>query len=110
MTAIATRTRGRQPRIDRLFDVTFCDTFAHLYAAEDLDAFLAQLHACEAWEAQLADPAYAYRVAEQNGEPVGYVKVGPARSCRSNRSGPSLLVDQLYVSQGRTTAPASPVR
>jgi len=26
--------------LDRLFDTSFCDTFAHLYKPEDLDTFL----------------------------------------------------------------------
>lgn len=82
--------------LDRIFDVTFCDTFAHLYAAEDLEAFLGSFGIAE-WEAQLADPASAYRVAEETGEPVGYVKVGPVLKLPIEPSGPALLVDQLYV-------------
>ena len=26
--------------LDRIFDTSFCDTFAHLYRTEDLEAFL----------------------------------------------------------------------
>jgi GNAT superfamily N-acetyltransferase len=82
--------------LDRIFDVTFCDTFAHLYAGEDLEAFLGSFGIAE-WEAQLADPAFAYRVAEESGEPVGYVKLGPVLKLPIEPSGPALLLDQLYV-------------
>ena len=54
----------------------FSGTFGHLYRAEDLDAFLSSFGVAD-WEAQLADPAFAFRIAEADGEPVGYVKLGP---------------------------------
>ena len=55
---------------------TFVATFGHLYAPEDLDSFLLS-HEPEAWEAQLSDPAYAVRLAEDHGQAVGYCKIGP---------------------------------
>ena len=61
--------------LDRIFDESFCDTFAHLYRPEDLDAFLSSFGIAD-WKAQLADPAYAFRIAEASAEPVGYVKLG----------------------------------
>jgi ribosomal protein S18 acetylase RimI-like enzyme len=62
--------------IDRVFRQSFCDTFAHLYAQEDLTTFLAGFTR-EAWIAEIDDPAFAFRIAEQEGECVGYVKLGP---------------------------------
>lgn len=82
--------------LDRIFDVTFCDTFAHLYAPEDLEAFLGGFGIAD-WEAQLADPAFAFRVAEEDGEPVGYVKLGPVLKLPIGLAAPTLLLDQLYV-------------
>jgi diamine N-acetyltransferase len=55
---------------------TFTETFGHLYAPEDLAAFLEQ-HTPEAWAAQIADPAYAIRIAEADGTAAGYLKLGP---------------------------------
>ena len=86
--------------LDRIFNVTFCDTFAHLYAAEDLEAFLYGFGLAD-WEAQLADPDFAYRVAEECGEPIGYVKLGPVLKLPIEASGPALLLDQLYVLKER---------
>ena len=65
------------PAIDRVFRRSFCDTFAHLYRPEDLAAFLAQFTP-EAWAEEFADPHYRFRVAEVDGEVVGYVKLGPS--------------------------------
>ena len=81
--------------IDRIFDTSFCDTFAHLYAAEDLDVFLAGFSVAD-WRRELEDPAYEFRIGEVNGEPVGYVKLGPMKlPIETNR--PALVLDQLYI-------------
>jgi ribosomal protein S18 acetylase RimI-like enzyme len=56
---------------------TFSDTFAHLYAPEDLAAFLADAHGLERIRADLANPAKALWLVEQAGRPVGYALAGP---------------------------------
>ena len=76
--------------LDRIFTTSFCDTFAHLYRREDLDAFLSSFGIAD-WEEQLGDPAYAFRAAEADGELVGYVKL-PVEP-----TGPAILLDQLYI-------------
>jgi len=81
--------------IDRIFDASFCDTFAHLYAAEDLNTFLTSFGVAH-WEAQLKDPAYAIRIGEVDGEPVGYVKLGPMK-LPVDTERPALVLDQLYI-------------
>lgn len=81
--------------LDRIFETSFCDTFAHLYRAEDLEAFLSGFGASY-WQQQLTDPAYAFRIAEADGEPVGYVKLGPLK-LPVEPGGPALLFDQLYL-------------
>lgn len=65
------------PAIDRIFRQSFCETFAHLYRPEDLDAFLAQFTP-EAWASEFDDPRYRFRVAEADGEVIGFVKLGPS--------------------------------
>jgi GNAT superfamily N-acetyltransferase len=81
--------------LDRIFDVTFCDTFGHLYAREDLDMFLSSFGIAD-WEGQLRDPAFACRIAEVEGEPVGYAKLGPVK-IPVDTDRPAMLLDQLYV-------------
>lgn len=86
---------GDAAALDNIFDTSFCDTFAHLYRAEDLDAFLSGFGIAD-WEKQLGDPAYAFRVGEAGGEPVAYVKLGPMKlPVETDRR--ALLLDQLYV-------------
>ncbi len=81
--------------LDRIFNRSFCDTFAHLYRAEDLDSFLSGFGVPE-WEAQLRDPDCAFRIAEVGGCPVGYVKIGPQKlPVETDRR--ALLLDQLYL-------------
>jgi ribosomal protein S18 acetylase RimI-like enzyme len=81
--------------LDRLFDTSFCDTFAHLYSDKDLNSFLASFGIAD-WEEQLGDPAFACSIAEVDGEPVGYVKLGPLKLPIEDAS-PALLLDQLYI-------------
>lgn len=81
--------------LDRIFNTSFCDTFAHLYRADDLSAFLSSF-ALSDWEAELRDAAYAFRIAEADGKPVGYAKLGPQKLPISSER-PSMMLDQLYV-------------
>jgi GNAT superfamily N-acetyltransferase len=81
--------------LNRLFTTSFCDTFAHLYRLEDLDTFLSSFGIAD-WEAQLRDPAFIVRIAEVDGVPAGYIKLGLLKlPVETNR--PAMLLDQLYV-------------
>jgi ribosomal protein S18 acetylase RimI-like enzyme len=81
--------------LDAIFGTVFCDTFAHLYRPEDLDAFLSSFGVVD-WERQLRDPAFAIRIAEADGIPVGFVKIGPMK-LPVRPDGSSMILDQLYV-------------
>jgi diamine N-acetyltransferase len=81
--------------LDEVFDTVFCDTFAHLYRPEDLNAFLSSFGIAD-WERQLSDPAFIVRVAEANGKVVGFLKLGPLK-LPIEVNGPALLLDQLYL-------------
>ena len=81
--------------LDGIFDTSFCDTFAHLYSAEDLKAFLSSFGVAD-WEAQLRNPAFSCRIAEEHGKAAGYIKLGPVK-LPIEADGPALLLDQLYV-------------
>ena len=91
------RSCGREDAalIDTLFRKSFCDTFAHLYRPEDLDAFLGNL-TIEAWEAELANEHYAFQLAEADGVPVGFVKLGPPE-LPVERRGSAIEIRQLYL-------------
>lgn len=74
---------------------TFVATFGHLYAPEDLDHFLAN-HDPEKWETELVDPAFAIRLAEDEGHAVGYCKIGPAALPFTPPAG-AIELRQLYL-------------
>jgi len=96
-TAYRNADLGDAETLDHLFDTIFCGTFGHLYRAEDLELFLTSF-GIDDWRRQLSDPAYAFRLAEDDGEAVGYLKLGPMK-LPIETTGPALLVDQLYVRQ-----------
>jgi GNAT superfamily N-acetyltransferase len=55
---------------------SFVETFGHLYTPANLAAFLAN-HEETRWRAELEDPAFAIRLAEEAGEAAAYAKLGP---------------------------------
>jgi diamine N-acetyltransferase len=79
---------------------SFCETFAHLYPQSDLDAFLAETFGPHGLPAQIGDPAYAIRVAVEDGAIVGFAKMGP---CKLPDPAPhdAAELHQLYVLKGQ---------
>jgi len=94
---IAYRSCGSEDAqaIDTLFRKSFSDTFAHLYRPEDLEAFLGKF-TLEAWKKELADERFAFLVAEAEGVPVGFVKLGPPE-LPVERRGPAVEIRQFYL-------------
>lgn len=67
---------GDGAAVSALFRSAFIDTFGHLYSQANLDLFMASKTA-KAFEDQVNDPAYAIRLAEEEGRLIGYIKMGP---------------------------------
>jgi ribosomal protein S18 acetylase RimI-like enzyme len=88
-------TAADLPAIDRVFRTSFCDTFAHLYRPEDLAQFLDQFTPA-AWAEEFNGPGYGFRVAEADGEVVGFVKLGPS-SLPIESSRRFIELRQIYV-------------
>ena len=76
---------------------TFVETFGHLYKPADLAIFLDN-HTPENWAAELADGAFAVRLAEEDGQAAGYAKLGPP-SLPFEPRGPCIELRQFYVLQ-----------
>jgi len=77
---------------------TFTETFGHLYAPEDLSAFLAASHSVDAWVRTLADRERAIWVAElPNATQIGFIAVGACKLPIENREQTAGEVQQLYV-------------
>lgn len=81
--------------VGALFHRGFCDTFAHLYRPEDLAAFFERFTPA-AWRAEFADPAYAFRLAEDGDALAGYAKIGPV-SLPVETGRRAIELRQLYV-------------
>lgn len=60
-----------------LGEATFRETFAHLYDASDLRAFLAEAYSLDRTRADLAHPAQASWLVEVGGAAIGYALAGP---------------------------------
>ena len=56
---------------------TFTETFGHLYPPQDLRTFLADAYGLARTQADLADPARALWLVEQDGQAIGYALAGP---------------------------------
>ena len=74
---------------------TFVETFGHLYRPEDLAAFLGRLSE-EGYREELLDPLYQVRFAEQDGQAVGFAKLGPL-TLPVDPPGDALELRQLYL-------------
>jgi ribosomal protein S18 acetylase RimI-like enzyme len=74
---------------------TFVETFGHLYAPENLAAFLLN-HAEEKWAEDLANPNLSVRLVEDDGTPAGYAKVGP-KTLPYDPTGPAVELSQFYL-------------
>ena len=95
MTIYRDATAADLPAIDRIFRTSFCDTFAHLYSDANLAAFLAKFTP-KAWREEFDDPRYAFRIAEVEGEAVGYAKLGPL-TLPVEPEAPAIELRQLYL-------------
>jgi GNAT superfamily N-acetyltransferase len=78
-TAIRRAGPGDAQALAALGARTFVESFGKLYNARDLQAFLDDSHAPGVYARLLADPGYAFWLAEEDGQAVGYALAGPAR-------------------------------
>ncbi len=74
---------------------TFAETFGHLYTPENLAAFL-ESHSPERWRAELSDPNFSVRLAEEGGRAAAYAKLGsPSLPFETKRA--AIELRQFYV-------------
>jgi GNAT superfamily N-acetyltransferase len=96
MTAtLRTPTVGDAETIQALMARCFTATFGHLYDPADLASFLDEL-TLERWQAEIADPAFAFLLAEEDDRAVGFAKLGP-HSLPVTPAGPMIELRQLYL-------------
>jgi diamine N-acetyltransferase len=95
MIAYRDATPEDAPAIGALFRRSFTDTFGHLYAPEDLAAFLARF-TDSARREELTDPDHAFRLAEADGTLAGFAKVSSV-TLPVEPTAPAAELRQLYV-------------
>lgn len=78
---------------------TFNETFAHLYSAADLAAYLAEAYAPARIAADLADPAKAMWIVEQDGRTVGYALAGPCGLPHAEVTGACGELKRIYFTK-----------
>lgn len=76
MIAYRDATPNDAAALSGLFADCFTTTFGHLYAPHNLALFLSQ-QSPQAFAVQLADPDFAFRLAQDDGQLAGYIKLGP---------------------------------
>ena len=74
---------------------TFVETFGPLYSPDNLAAFL-RSHTETGWREELSDRRFAVRLAEADGEPAAFAKLGPPTLPFEPR-GRSIELRQFYV-------------
>ncbi len=102
--AIRRAGAGDAAALADLGTATFNETFGHLYAPEDLAAFLAATYSRAACARLLADPGIAVWLAGPAQHPTGYVVAGPCKLPVPNREPRAGEIRQLYLhrsAQGR---------
>lgn len=64
------------PALAEIGRTTFVDTFGHLYSPENLSMFVKSAYSLETAQSELASADRLFRVAEIDGQFVGYCKLG----------------------------------
>ena len=95
MTRYRDATLADAQAIAALFADCFTTTFGALYAPHNLALFLSQ-QSPHAFAEQLADPDFAFRLAEKDGRLVGFVKLGPP-DLPGDTPPATIELRQLYV-------------
>jgi GNAT superfamily N-acetyltransferase len=86
---------GDGAALSALFCKAFAETFGHLYSAKDLAAFLCDKEEA-AFERELADAGFAFRLAYEGETVAGYAKLGP-NDLPGEAPAAALELYQLYV-------------
>lgn len=82
--------------VHAVYVASFDPMFRHLYASADYDAFMAE-HDVASFAGHLGDPAYAVRLAEDDGRAMGFAKLGPTGLPYDAAGRTCLDLKQLYL-------------
>lgn len=86
---------GDAEALRALFAESFVETFGHLYRPTDLQEFL-HTNSDAKWHSNLTDRQVAIRVAESDGELLGFVELAP-KKLPYETSAPAIELRRLYL-------------
>lgn len=91
------------PALSELGRTSFIDAFGHLYSDDNLNRFLEQAYSRSAVEAELANSARLFRVAERDGSMIGFCKIGFDVTLDHDSQGRKVMeLKQLYLRGSET--------
>ncbi len=91
------------PALSRLASESFVAKFGELYKPADLTTFLNDMLSEQAIAQELANPDRLYRLAEADGELLGYCKIGFSCGFREEARGKRVMeLKQLYTASAAT--------
>lgn len=91
------------PALAELGRTSFVDAFGHLYSAENLNRFLESAYSQPVVKAELANPKRLFRIAEREGQMVGYCKIGFDVTLEHDAKGRRVMeLKQLYLRGSET--------
>lgn len=99
MQEINIRRAGREDleTLMALGRATFSDTFGHLYAPHDLEAYLNEAYGADYVGGALRDPASALWLAEQSGVAIAHALAGPCALPHPEVTAASGEIKRLYL-------------
>jgi ribosomal protein S18 acetylase RimI-like enzyme len=86
----------------------FTDTFGHLYAAADLNAFLDDAFGPDGLPSQIGHPDFTIRLGLDDGAIIGFAKIGPV-GFPGEWPSDAVELYQLYVASSHLGAGVGPV-
>lgn len=91
------------PTLARLGRESFVAKFGHLYTKDDLSSFLQQVYATPVVASEIADDAQIHRLAEEDGQLVGFCKmIYPSLYAEHSDAQNPIALGQLYTDPART--------
>jgi ribosomal protein S18 acetylase RimI-like enzyme len=82
-----------------LSTATFLETFGHLYAPNDLEAFLKEAYDSEIIRRELEDPRLIHLLIEEEDTPLGFARYGPCKLPIEKTPSPTVELHRFYISK-----------